>query len=523
MQDVRAHITTYGCQMNRLDAELLAHALRRARARVVDDSEAANVLLFLTCSVRAHAEERLFSNVGALKARKRREPDLLVGILGCTAQQFGERIRRRAPLADIVCGPGRLAEVPDLIRRARRGDRPALALDPPRTDGACSARRVAAPAAPEREDSARRGSRPAAHEGADAFMALDARLDDLELARPLGGPSPRHACVTVMRGCDNFCAYCVVPHVRGPERSRRPSAVLDEVRRLVAEGARQITFLGQAVNKYEAEEDGRRWDLADLLAAAADTRGLGRLHFITNHPAAMTDRLAAVYRDVSAVCPYLHMPAQAGSDAVLARMNRGYTAAEYEARVAMVREARPDVAVASDFIVGFPGETAADFEATCALVRRTRFAGGFVFKYSPRPGTAAAQRYPDDVPATEKRRRHQVLLDLVQESAAAENRAMVGRTVPVFIEGPSPNPHLDADSQEDNRSRCGRAGWSGPEEAPPGRASRPGHTSGSVQLRGRTPGGRIVVFDGPADAAGEILEVRLTRAADVTLFGERVG
>ncbi len=515
MDDVRAHITTYGCQMNRLDAELLAHALRREGARLVDEPDEANVLLFLTCSVRAHAEDRLFSNVGALKARRRREPDLVVGILGCTAQQFGERIRRRAPLADVVCGPGRLAEVPDLIRRARRGDRPALALDPPRNASSHSARRVGA--RPGRS----RGA-PAAPRASDVFTPSDARLDDLELGRPLGGPSPRQACVTVMRGCDNFCAYCVVPHVRGPERSRRPSAVLDEVRRLVGEGGRQITFLGQAVNKYEAREDGRRWDLAHLIAAAADTSGLDRLHFITNHPAAMTDRLAAAFRDVPAVCPYLHMPAQAGSDAVLARMNRGYTAAAYEEKVAMARDARPDVAVASDFIVGFPGETEADFEATCGLVRRVQFAGGFVFKYSPRPGTHAAHRYTDDVPDADKRRRHQVLLDLIQESAAEQNRAMVGRTVPVFIEGPSPNPHLDATSDPGRLNGCGRAGLSGPEEAPEGPASRRRRTATNVQLRGRTPEGRIVVFDGPADAAGGIVDVRLTRAAHVTLFGERV-
>ena len=483
MDNVRAHITTYGCQMNRLDAELLAHALRREGARVVANPVEANVLLFLTCSVRAHAENRLFSNVGALKARKRREPDLLLGILGCTAQQYGERIRRRAPLADLLCGPGRLAEVPDLIRQAQRG-RPAVALDPPRS--AVPARRLSRPAALGDM------SRSAAAASADS----DARLDALELARPLDGPSPQAAFVTVMRGCDNFCAYCVVPYVRGPERSRQPSAVLEEVRRLVGEGARQITFLGQAVNRYAGREAGRRWDLADLLAEAAETPSLARLFFITNHPSAMTDRLADVFARVHAVCPYLHMPAQAGSDAVLRRMNRGYTAAEYEARVARVREARPDVAVVSDFIVGFPGETEGDFEATCGLVRRVRPAAGFVFKYSPRPGTAA-ERYPDDVPDTEKRRRHRRLLDLVQETATEENRALLGRTVPVFVEGPSPHPHLNASTKG-------------------GEAS-----SASVQLRGRTPTGRIVVFDGPAGLAGEVVGVHITRAAAITLFGRR--
>jgi len=213
----------------------------------------------------------------------------------------------------------------------------------------------------------------------------------------------------------------------------------------------------------------------------------------------MTDRLAAVFRDVPTVCPYLHMPAQAGSDAVLRRMKRGYTVADYEERVAMVRRARPDVAVASDFIVGFPGETEADFEATCGLARRVRFAGGFVFKYSPRPGTFAAQAYPDDVPDARKRRRHRVLLDLLQEMAADQNRALVGRTLQVFVEGPSPHPHLDA-----------VAGEGTPLRLPDG-----------VQLRGRTPAGRIVVFDGPTDLAGEIVDVHITRAAAVTLFGER--
>ena len=253
-------------------------------------------------------------------------------------------------------------------------------------------------------------------------------------------------------------------------------------------------MLGQAVNQYRAEEDGRPWDLADLLTEAAAAAGPARLAFITNHPKAMTERLARVFRDVPTVSPYLHMPAQSGSDAVLARMNRGYTAAEYAERVAMVREARPDVAVASDFIVGFPGETAEDFEATLDLVRRMRFAGAFVFKYSPRPGTAAAERYADDVPLEEKRRRNQALLAAVEEVAGEENQQFVGRRVKVLVEGPSLRANLEE----------GRGG-------------------AAMQLRGRTPCHRIVVFDGPPDAVGTEVDVAIWKAGPLTLFGRLAG
>ena len=432
MEPTRVHITTYGCQMNQLDAELAAEVLRAAGAEVAADQDRANVLLFLTCSVRGHAEDRVFSNIGALAGRKRRRPGLVIGLLGCMAQQFGEEVRRRAPLVDLVCAPGRLAELPDLIARARAGAE-ATALDPRRAEarlpgeGGMPTPLLRGHASPGGETAP--GERRAGHatpvSEAAAFAASDAALDGVEVRRLLGPASAGAAYVTVMRGCDNFCTYCVVPHVRGPERSRPPRSILEEVRRLAGQGARQVTLLGQAVNQYAAEEDGRRWDLADLVARAAETPDLARLSFITSHPQAMTERLAAVFRDVPKVVPYLHMPAQSGSDAVLARMNRGYTAAEYEDRVAMVRARRPGLKVESDFIVGFPGETAEDFEATVNLVRRVRFAGAFVFKYSPRPGTAAAERFPDDVTAAEKRRRHSRLLALVKE-IAREQRSSPG-------------------------------------------------------------------------------------------------
>ncbi len=460
--------------MNRLDADLVRRLLAEDGATIVDDPDAADVILFLTCSVRAHAEDRAFSNIGALAARKRRRRDLVVGLLGCMAQQYGASLRDRAPLVDVVCAPGRLAELPDLIAAARRGET-AVALDPPRP----SARAL-------------------------GFAASDAALDRIEVGRLTGGGAPGQAFVRAMRGCDNFCSYCVVPTVRGPERSRPPTAVLEEVRRLAGQGALQVTLIGQAVNKYEHRLGGRTWRLADLLAEVAAVPGLRRIHFITNHPRAMTPDLAAAMRDLPAVCPYLHMPAQAGSDAVLARMHRGYTAGQYLERVAMVREARPDVAVQSDFIVGFPGETREDFDATLDLVRQARFAGAFVFKYSPRPGTRAAERFPDDVSAAEKRRRNQALLDRVGEIALEENRRLVGREVDLLVEGPSPRPHLDRR----------------PEDAETGaaRSEAPDPLSANVQLRGRTPENRIVVFDGPERLAGTLVPVRITRAEGLTLF-----
>ena len=488
MEPARVHITTYGCQMNQLDSELVAQVLRSSGAHLVADPRAADVLLFVTCAVRAHAENRVFSNIGKLAARKRREPHLVVGLLGCMAQEHGPAVRRRAPLVDLVCAPGRLADLPDLIAQARGRLGDAEALDPGR-DGS----------------------------GAAAFAASDAALDEAEVRRPLCGSSPGQAYVVAIRGCDNFCSYCVVPYVRGPERSRAPSAILEEVRRLVGQGARQITLLGQAVNKYAAQEGGRRWDLADLLAEAAQTPGLARLAFITNHPRAFDERLARVFRDVPGVCPYLHMPAQSGSDAVLERMNRGYTHGQYLDRVAMARAVRPDHAVASDFIVGFPGETEAEFEATCDLVRRARFSGAFVFKYSPRPGTLAAREYPDDVPDAEKRRRNNALLALVEEITAEENKKFVGRTVRVFVEEISP------------RGRQGEA-LDSRRSAEPGTRSAELTATGSVlrsafrvprsefPLRGRTPCNRIVVFDGPPSLVGTEVDVRVVDSTPLTLF-----
>jgi len=525
----RVHITVYGCQMNRLDGELVAEVLRRSGAEIVADAEAADVLLYVTCAVRGHAENRVFSNLGALAARKKREPRLVVGLLGCMAQEHGAKMRERAPVVDIVCAPGRLAELPDLVARARAG-KPAIALDPVRGSDA-NAGPTASGEQARRLHVSTLTFTPRSALRTPQFAASDKALDDIEIDRLVGPALRAQAYVVAMRGCDNFCSYCVVPYVRGPERSRDPQSILQEVRRLVGKGALEITLLGQAVDRYRAESGGRTWDLADLLAAAAGTPGLRRLRFITSHPAAMTAPLARVFRDVPRVCPHLHMPAQSGSDAVLERMNRGYTAAEYLEKVALVREACPEVAVVSDFIVGFPGESHRDFDATMDLARRVRFAGGFVFKYSPRPGTSGAKRFADDVPAAEKRRRNNELLALISQISEEENRRFIGRRVSVLVEGLAPRPHLN------KREASPASGEASGEQAPRQNVSvlpftphsalssslslrAEGRTPHSLQFRGRTPCNRLVVLDGPPDLIGREVDADILDAGALTLFGK---
>ena len=382
-------IHTYGCQMNKLDSEIVCEALVRAGYRLVEDEAEADVVLFNTCSVRDHAEQRVFSNVGALKRLKRRNPELIVGVMGCMAQRLGREIIRRAPVVDLVCGTRMFPHIARLLDRAAVAPVVAVDEDP-------------------LPDLAREGRERAA---------------------------PHAAFVSIMRGCDNFCAYCVVPYLRGRETSRPPDEIEAEVRRLVDDGCREITLLGQNVDTY-----GKRLSpvvtLAALLHRLDGIDGLARLRFVTSHPRFISRELLEAVRDLSSVCEHVHMPAQSGSTAVLTAMKRGYTREEYLDVIAMARELVPGIAIASDFIVGFPGETEADFDRTADLFERVRFQQCFIFKYSEREGTAAAE-LPDDVPDAEKRRRNQALLAIQQRISAEDNAAFVGRTVKVPADGPS--------------------------------------------------------------------------------------
>ena len=455
---MKIYLETMGCQMNRLDSELAAGLLRAAGHEVMADRRGADVVLYNTCSVRRHAEDKVHSRLGVDAQRKADGRRIIIGVLGCMAQREGEGLRQRHPHVEIVCAPGQLAHLPEMIERAAAGE-PAVRLDPGR-------------ASPPDD-------------------AAAAALEQAEGGRDVACMTSRaQAYVRVMRGCDKFCSYCVVPFVRGRERSRDPGAIVEEVRRLVDAGRTQITLLGQTVNAYRWRQGDVTVRFSDLLARVSAVAGLRRLRFITSHPIDFGDDVLQAMRDLAAVCEYIHCPAQSGSDAVLKRMNRRYTRAEYDDLVDRARATVPGVVLAGDFIVGFPGETEADHAASADLIRRSGYKNSFIFKYSPRPGTAA-ERQADDVPEAVKRRRNNELLAVQDEVGLAHHRAYVGRTVEVLVEGPSP--------------RAGR---------------QPASAPGCVQLVGRTRWDHIVVFDGPLALADRYVSVKITDASSLTLFGE---
>src|SRR5262245_38490453 len=381
----KLYIETVGCQMNVLDSELVVGSLRRQGYVLTHEATDADVILFNTCSVRQHAEDKIYSALGRLRDHKRRHPSKVIGVLGCMAQKDQEQVRRRAPHVDIVCGTGQLARLPELIAEVERTGRPQLALSLARNEAS-------------------------RHEVERSFESYDPMRD------PSMRPTPFQAYVRIMIGCDKFCTYCIVPSVRGPEQSRHPEHLAAEVRQLAAEGCKEVTLLGQTVNSYEYEQgDGRRERLSDLLARVHDTPGLERIKFITNFPRDMGDDLLDAVRTLPRVCPYLHVPAQSGDDEVLRRMKRLYTVAYYRDMLQRCRERVPGVAISSDFIVGFCGETEEQFGRTCDLVREAAFKNSFIFKYSPRPGTKADEHWPDDVPEDVKKRRNNDLLSIQGE------------------------------------------------------------------------------------------------------------
>ena len=454
----RVHLQTYGCQMNKLDTALVAGALEEAGFSLTDSVQQADAVLINTCSVREHAEQRVFSHLGHLKHIKESRPDLVVGVIGCMAQRLGDKLLEHEAV-DIVCGPAEISRISQLLAETLRQKKKTSA----------TTKRIRLKAT--------NGQNEALEEFESAYGGQDKQI-------------PGQAFVRAMRGCNNFCAFCIVPYVRGPEVSRPPDVILDQIRKLADRGVRQITLLGQTVNSYKYEKDGKTWSLADLLLAASDIEGIEWLKFVTSYPSQeFFDDILHVMADSPKVCEYLHLPAQSGSDKILHAMNRHYSSRQYLDLLDRARAIVPGVAIAGDFIVGFPGESEEDFQATVDLVEKARYKNAFIFKYSPRPGTAADKRLQDTVPAEIKQRRNVELLAVQERISDELSRGFLGRQVKVLVEGLSKKSHVNVDAGQ------------------------------NPQLVGRTAGDWIVVFNGSDSLTGTFAQVKITSVSPLTLFG----
>jgi len=388
----KLYIKTYGCQMNVYDSERMAEALGGQGYVETQTPDDADMILLNTCHIREKAAEKVYSELGRFKGLKAAKPDLKIGVAGCVAQAEGQEIMRRQPLVDLVVGPSSYHHLPEMEAKTRKGEK-ALVTD-----------------FPEEDKFAKLKGRPKAARGPTAFLS-------------------------VQEGCDKFCAFCVVPYTRGAEYSRPVETVLSEARDLVERGVREITLLGQNVNAYHgAGPDGDEWSLARLIWALDGVDGLERIRFTTSHPNDMDDDLIEAHGTCDKLMPYLHLPVQSGSDRILKRMNRSHTAESYLRLIERIREARPDILLSGDFIVGFPEETEEDFQATMDLVAEVNYGYAYSFKYSTRPGTPAAERAQVDEDV--KSERLYRLQDLITQQQRAIQDAMVGREVGVLFEKP---------------------------------------------------------------------------------------
>ncbi|MEW6243388.1 MAG: tRNA (N6-isopentenyl adenosine(37)-C2)-methylthiotransferase MiaB [Bacillota bacterium] len=430
-------IETFGCQMNAHDSEVLAGLLEEMGYRPAKAREEADLILLNTCCVRESAENKVWGRLGVLKRLKRENPGLIIGVCGCMAQEEGtaERIRRRYPHVDLVFGTHNVHRLPDLIREARESN--ALVVEVLESEGGI--------------------------------------VEHLPAKRAPG----LSAWVTVMYGCNNFCSYCIVPYVRGRQRSREPRSVIDEVSSLFAEGYKEVTLLGQNVNAY-GRDLAEEYDFADLLSELDRLDHAGRIRYMTSHPRDFSDKLIDVLSKTKHVCEHIHLPVQAGSDRILSLMNRGYTRDGYLALVQRIRKAIPNASITTDIIVGFPGESESEFEETLDLVKQVRFDAAFTFVYSPRRGTRAAAM-ENQVPADEKQRRITALVELQNRITKEVNNAMIGRIEEVLVEGPS-------------------------EKEP-------------EKLSGRTRGNKVVIIDSKQHP-GALVNVRITDGGTYYLKGE---
>jgi len=443
MKPKRVHIVTMGCQMNVYDSEQMLRHLAPLNYRHTSKLNKADLILLNTCAIREKAEHKVYSFLGRLVRMKRLRPDIIIGVGGCVAQQEGYRLVERAPHVDIVFGTFALGRLTSLVRQVENQKRRIVDVGP------------------------RISSDPLCVKG-PAFKAGRAT-----------------AFVTIMQGCDNFCTYCVVPYVRGREVSRAPEEILEEIRLLIENGVREVTLIGQNVNAY-GQKNGQGCDFPALLEHVNDIKTLRRIRFTTSHPKDLSDRLIQAFCRLDKLAPHIHLPVQSGSDRVLRRMNRGYTRDFYLKKVADLRNVRPDIAITTDMIVGFPGEDRVDFEATVDLVRQVGFDSLFLFKYSDRRNVPSA-KFSNKLPEALKGERFNTLMKVQKGITLKKNELLVGTTQDVLVEGLSkklPN-----------------------------------------QLTGRTPCNKIVNFADSADgmvSVGRILPVRIVEAFSHSLLGHAV-
>ena len=545
MAPKRVYLETFGCQMNELDSELVAGQLAAMGYSFTTDSDQADIVLYNTCSVRERAEQKVWSRLGALKAEKADRPDLVVGVLGCMAERDGTDLMKRMPVVDLMCGPAELDKLPALLDNAVR-TRAALISDDPSLAAVRSAKVAAL-----QGSSSRRSS---------TLAAAEDQLEMLDLSRavsPTDNDAKRSAYVRITRGCNKFCTYCVVPHTRGAEIHRPPDHIIDECKKLADAGVIEITLLGQTVNHYRFEhgaavvvdgitqpQKGRTYKgshhrdafageqtttFADLLRRIHDeVPAIQRLRFVTSYPRDFGDDVLEVMRDHPRICRYLHVPAQSGSDRILKMMNRGYTIAEYDEFIARARAFldQPEIGrplmLSGDIIVGFPTETEEDFELTRRMLVRSRCKNQFIFKYSPRPGTVAYDRIPDDVPDAVKRRRNNELLALQAEVSDSISREQIGRRFPVFVEGLSRAELKKRGADVKPGTGMISITVGGRDPSAVATLELP-ETEQPVQLSGRTDSDLIVFFEAPSARArqmlGSIVEVEVTGADRLALTG----
>ncbi|TWT45549.1 tRNA-2-methylthio-N(6)-dimethylallyladenosine synthase [Phycisphaerae bacterium RAS1] len=504
-------LETFGCQMNILDSQLIEGQLRAFGLTPVASFSDADVVLFNTCSVRQHAEDKVLARLGQTRRHKLRRPETIVGVIGCMAEREKQGLFEKAPHVDLLCGPGELNRLPGLLAEVWERNEKVAALA---------------------------GSLSRRTEVLQRAMEYDS-LEALDLSRaPSLGEHVLQSYIRVQRGCDKFCTYCVVPFTRGPERSRPPQHIVDEAKMLSDRGCREVTLLGQTVNSYVHQEDGRPVPFAKLLERVHAVEGIDRVRFVTSFPADWDEDIFRVMRDCPRVMPYLHIPAQSGSDRMLKAMRRTYTVAEYLRLMDAARRHVPHMALAGDMIVGFCGETEEDFAATVELVRRVEYQSLFVFKYSPRPGTAADRNAADDVPAGLKAARNNELLAVQAEIGHRLRRAEVGRRVEVLVEGFSKHGRRELERAGSQGSGNGeqRIDRSAARGARVGTRMQRNITAAalqdseqdrgseisqrrSAQLVGRTRGDTMVVFNGDESLIGAIVEVEVTDATPLTLIG----